>query len=240
MDSIGVFPIPGCRAPVSCLTHLSAAPVFAVLGYFLVQQGRGHWARTISLTVLVVSTVFLLSISGVYHLLGPGTGRNVMRQLDVAAIFALIAGTVTPVPAILFRGFNRWAPLILVWFAAAMGITLMSIFGENLPPEFGTATFLVLGWGGLISCILLWKRYGFFVRESIAVGRCRIHAGSWRPDVELADTDPRRHQSARVVALRCTHWPGTALEVRLRIRRRTARRQREVDSSHREPCCSRV
>ena len=82
--------------------------------FFLVQRGRGHWGRTVSLTVLVVATVFLLSLSGVYYLLAPGTGRNVMRQLDVAANFGLIAGTVTPARAILFRGFNRWAPLFLV------------------------------------------------------------------------------------------------------------------------------
>jgi channel protein (hemolysin III family) len=110
---------------------------------------------------MVLSTVSLLSISAVYHLLGPGTGRYVMRQLDVAGVFALIAGTVTPVHAILFSGFNRWEPLLLVWSVAATGITLTTIFSESLAPGVGIAIFLVMGWGGLISCILLWKRYGF-------------------------------------------------------------------------------
>lgn len=165
MDDITAFPIPGFREPVSCLTHLLATPVFVVLGCFLVRRGRGHWGHSASLVVMVLSTVFLLSMSAVYHLLGPGTGRDVMRQLDVAGVFALIAGTVTPVHAILFRGFNRWAPLLLVWSAAATGITLRTIFSEELPRGVGTAVFLVMGWGGAISCILLWSRYGFwFVR----------------------------------------------------------------------------
>ncbi len=160
-DEIDVYSIPGFREPVSCFTHLFALPVFAVVGVYLLRRGRGNWGRTISQGTMVFSTLFLLSMSAVYHLLGPGTGRVVMRHLDIAGVFVLIAGTVTPVHAILFRGFNRWAPLLLVWTAAATGITLRTIFSTRLAPGVGSGVFLVMGWGGLISCILLWKRYGF-------------------------------------------------------------------------------
>ena len=161
MEIIDTYPIPGFREPVSCFTHLLAVPVFATLGYYLVRKGRGNWCRSISLAIMALCSVFLLSMSAVYHLLGPGAARNVMLQLDVAGVFALIAGTVTPVHAILFRGFNRWAPLLLVWSAAATGITLRSIFSKSLAPGVGTAIFLLLGWGGLVSCVLLWRRFGF-------------------------------------------------------------------------------
>jgi len=167
----GVYSIPGFHEPVSCLTHLLAAPVFLVLGYFLIRRGRGDWRRTVSLSLMAISTVFLLSMSAVYHLLGPGTGRDVMRQLDIAGVFALIAGTVTPVHAILFSGFNRWGPLLLAWSAAITGITFRTMCAESLAPGVGVAIFLVLGWGGFISCILLWKRYGFlFVKPLLAGG----------------------------------------------------------------------
>lgn len=165
MDDIDAIPIPGFREPVSCWTHLLAAPVFAVIGYFLIRRGRGSRGRSLSLGVMAVATVFLLSMSAVYHLLGPGTARSVMRHLDIAGVFALIAGTVTPVHAILFRGFHRWAPLLLVWSAAATGITLRTIFSKSLPSGVGIGIFLIMGWGGLISCVLLWRRYGFtFIR----------------------------------------------------------------------------
>ncbi|MBT6486832.1 MAG: DNA-binding protein [Planctomycetaceae bacterium] len=161
MDDIDVYAIPGFHEPVSCFTHLLAAPIFLILGYILVRRSRGNRWHAVSLAVMALCTVFLLSMSAVYHLLGPGTGRYVMRQLDVAGVFALIAGTVTPVHAILFSGFNRWAPLLLIWAAAAAGITLRTVFPEGLAPGVGTGIFLLLGWGGLISCILLWRRYGF-------------------------------------------------------------------------------
>lgn len=171
MDEFEVYSIPGFQEPFSCFTHLFAAPVFAVLGFFLVRRGREpadgngrtkrHWGRTLSLLLMASSTVFLLSMSGVYHLLGPGTGRYVMKQLDVAGVFALIAGTATPVHAILFTGIQRWGPLLLMWSIAITGITLRTIFWESLPGTAGLAIFLVMGWGGALSCYLLWRRYGF-------------------------------------------------------------------------------
>lgn len=161
MDDIDVHGLPGFREPVNCFTHLSAVFAFAILSFYLIRKGRGNWIRTASLAIMAFSSVFLLSMSGVYHLLGPGAGRDVMRHLDIAGVFALIAGTMTPVHAILDRGFYRWAALLVVWSAAATGITLTTVFSENLPSGVGVGIFLLFGWGGLISCIRLWRRYGF-------------------------------------------------------------------------------
>lgn len=161
MEHIQAYSIPGFREPFSCLTHLVAAPVFAVLGYFLVRRGHGCWVRTGSLAIMVLSSVFLLSMSAVYHLLDQGAARQVMRQLDVAGVFALIAGTITPVHAILFRGVSRWAPLLLIWSAAIMGIVLRSISPYGLSEGVGAGLFLLMGWSGLVSFIILWRRYGF-------------------------------------------------------------------------------
>mgnify|MGYP001072582181 CR=1 FL=1 len=66
--------------PVSSLTHLAAALVFALLGPFLIARGRGARPVT-SLAVFAFSCVLLLSLSGVYHLLTPGTaGRSVLMR----------------------------------------------------------------------------------------------------------------------------------------------------------------
>lgn len=170
MDAIGVYSIPGIHEPVSCFTHLLAAPIFAVLGYFLVLRGRGNRIREASLVIMAVSSVFLLLMSGCYHLLEPGASRSIMCQLDVAAVFVLIAGTITPVHAILFQGFNRCVPLLLVWSVAATGITLRTVFPESLGPGMGIAIFLVLGWGGMISCFALWRRYGFSFVQPLLLG----------------------------------------------------------------------
>ena len=107
-----VFSIAGFSDPVSSLSHLAGAMVFALLSIILLQRGRGDFGRMASLSVFAFSSVLLLSLSGVYHLLTPGTaGREVLQRLDHAAIFVLIAGSFTPVHAILFRGAWRWGML---------------------------------------------------------------------------------------------------------------------------------
>src|SRR5207253_742757 len=124
-EAMDILPIAGFREPVSSLSHLIGAGVFAVLGFFPIRRGLGSPARVISLAVYVFATIFLLSMSGVYHLLDfGGSARAVLQRLDHGAIFVLIAGTFTPPHIILFRGPGRWGMLLLIWGAAAAGITL--------------------------------------------------------------------------------------------------------------------
>jgi channel protein (hemolysin III family) len=160
MDLIEAAPLPGFREPVNCFTHLLAACAFSILSIYFVRRGRGSWNRTVSLAVMAFSSVFLLSMSAVYHSLGAGVGRAVMRQLDIAAVYVLIAGSMTPVHAILDTGVTRWASLLVIWLAAATGITLTTVFAASLPTSVIVGLFLLFGWGGLISFIRLRRRYG--------------------------------------------------------------------------------
>lgn len=152
--------IPGFSDPVSSLTHLAAAVVFAILGAFLIARGRG--ARpVISLAVFAFSCVLLLSLSGVYHLLSPGTaGRSVLMRLDHAAIFVLIAGSFTPVHVILLRNLWHWHLLAWIWVAAIAGLVLKTVYFDATPQWFGLLMYLGLGWLGLISTIALARRFG--------------------------------------------------------------------------------
>jgi channel protein (hemolysin III family) len=167
-----VYPIPGFSHPVSSLSHLLGAGVFALLGFFLLRRGKGNTAYMISLSVFVFSCVFLLSMSGVYHLLEPGgAGNQVLQRLDHAAIFALIAGSFTPVHVILFRGFWRWGVLLLIWASAATGITLKVIFFDEIPEWMSLALYLGMGWMGLASGISLGRRHGFaFIKSLVFSG----------------------------------------------------------------------
>jgi channel protein (hemolysin III family) len=153
--------IPGFSDPVSSLSHLAGAAVFAVLGAFLIARGRGDARRVIALAVFVFSCVLLLSLSGVYHLLTPETaGRGVLLRLDHAAIFILIAGSFTPVHAILLR--ERWQQYLLagIWAAAITGLVLKTVYFDVMPPWLGLLMYLGLGWLGLISTIALARRFG--------------------------------------------------------------------------------
>lgn len=160
MENIHAYAIPGLREPVSSLSHLLGAAVFSVLAYFLVRRGRGRWNRTASLAIFALATLLTLSLSSVYHLLPSGTARRVLLRLDVASVFVLIAGTFTPIHLILFTGRSRWLPLLLMWCAATAGLTLRIVFFEHLSSGVGTLLFLLMGWGGGLTGVVLLRRYG--------------------------------------------------------------------------------
>jgi channel protein (hemolysin III family) len=160
------------------LTHLAGAGVFACLTPILLRRGRGNTLRLASLGVLAFSTVALLSLSGTYHLLTPDTpGRAVLRRLDHGAIFVLIAGTFTPLHVILFQGAWRWAPLLFVWVCAIVGVTLKSIFFEDLAEWLGLLLYLGMGWLGAVSGLELWRRYGPAFVSSLLWGGVAYTAG---------------------------------------------------------------
>ena len=168
---IDVFALSGFREPFSSVSHLIGAAVFAGLSYDLVRCGRGDVVRTASLCVLSLSTVVLLLLSGVYHIFSPGPVREFMLRADVAGVFLLIAGSMTPGHAILFSGWWRWGALFLIWTIAVTGIIWRIMFCENSPGPAGIAFFLFFGWGSVITAFLLWRRNGWrFIRPAVMSG----------------------------------------------------------------------
>jgi len=146
------FSIPGFAEPASSFTHLLGAGVAAVAGVFLLWRGRGNRLRVGALAVFVFGVVLLLAVSGTYHSIDPVSGeRIVMRHLDHAAIWILIASTFTPLHILLLRGGWRWGMLAAIWGGAIAGICLELFFLESIPHWLIVLCFLVLGWMGAIS-----------------------------------------------------------------------------------------
>jgi channel protein (hemolysin III family) len=174
-----IVSIPGFADPFSSLSHLIGAGIFLFLSFFLIRRGRGDRARVASLVIFSFGAVLLLSISGVYHLLQPsGAAREVLRRLDHAAIFILIACSFTPPHVILFCGPGRWAMLLLIWMFAVVAISLKLVFFSYLPPVVGTGLYLAMGWLGLVSGISLAKRHGFNLAAPLLWGGVAYSIGA--------------------------------------------------------------
>jgi channel protein (hemolysin III family) len=101
-------------------------------------------------------------MSGVNHMLAVDSpARSIIGRIDHSAIFVLIAGTFTPVHGILFRGWGRWLPLLLIWTAAIAGITLKCLYFNDWPRSLGVGLYLLLGWLGAISGVAIARGFGF-------------------------------------------------------------------------------
>lgn len=171
--------IPGFSEPFSSISHLLGALIFFVYGIKLIYMARCHFGWAVAVAVFVLSGVFLLSMSGVFHLLElQGVNRAVLQRLDHAGIFALIAGTFTPVHSILFTGFWRWGFLITIWSLAIAGITLKSIFFNDLAEWVGLVAYLGLGWFGILSAYLTHRLHGFTIIKPLVYGALAYTVGA--------------------------------------------------------------
>jgi channel protein (hemolysin III family) len=166
------LPFAGIADPVSSLSHLFGAVLFLPLGILLLRLGRGSTGRLSYLGIYIFSVLFLLTMSGVYHMLPHhSAGSEVMIRLDHAAIFVMIAGGFTPAHGILFRQAGRWGMLTLIWGLALAGVAFKVIFFNLIPETLGLGLYLGLGWFGFLSGAVLWRRFGgAFVRPLLFGG----------------------------------------------------------------------
>lgn len=204
--------IPGFSDPFSSITHLLGALFFLISCYKLVHLADGIRERVIAVRVFVYSAVFLLTMSGVFHLLEHETiGRAVLQRLDHAGIFALIAGTFTPVHTILFKGFWRWGFLLLIWTLAILGITLKSIFFNDMAEWLGLFFYLGLGWLAIASAYLTHRLHGLEVIKPLLYGGLAYTIGaslefSQYPIVIAGVVGPHELFHIAVLAGIAWHW----------------------------------
>lgn len=174
-----LIPIPGFADPVSSISHLLVAGAFALAAYRILRLGRGHRGRTVALAIYAGSVILLFSMSGVFHLLSPGTaGREVLQRLDHASIFTLIAGTYTAVHGILFRGWLRWGIIAFAWIVTATAIPLKTVFFREMPEWLGLTLYLAFPWIGLLSGYLLWRRHGVRYVATFVMGGVAYTVGA--------------------------------------------------------------
>jgi hemolysin III len=132
--------------PVSGLTHLAGA-FSALIGLFALLSWSGsdaHWV--ISLQIYGASLFLMFFTSGVYHLAPVSArARAVLRQLDHAAIYLLIAGTYTPFCVNAFSGFWQWGFLAIIWSLAVVGIAI-KVFTIHAPRWATAGIYVLMGW----------------------------------------------------------------------------------------------
>jgi hemolysin III len=154
--------LPWLYDPFSAATHLFGAALFLALGVLLLRRGQGDTGRLAYLAVYAIACVLLFGASGLFHAAADGTGlRGFAHRLDHAAIFVLIAASFTPGLGILFRGAERWVPLLLLWLAALAGVAVKMAFFEAVGRTLDLTFYLGLGWLGAIPAVSLYRRYGF-------------------------------------------------------------------------------
>jgi hemolysin III len=139
------------RDPVSGWTHFAAA-VAAVFGLaVLLMFGYGSLPLEIALFVYGFSLIFMFSASAAYHLVNATQKvTQILRKMDHAAIYLLIAGTYTPICYYFFTGFWHWGLLAIIWVMALAGV-IVKLFVINAPRWITAGIYLLMGWLSILA-----------------------------------------------------------------------------------------
>ncbi len=138
------------REPVSGWSHCVGLLLALIGTYILWRRTTGEPSKRLSMLVYGLTLVFCYSASTLYHGVRlPPQDIAAFARLDGVGIFALIAGSYTPIAWCLMRGpWRRWT-LAAVW-GTAFTATALIAGGRHFSPVLATTLYLAMGWGAVV------------------------------------------------------------------------------------------
>lgn len=143
---------------LNSITHLVGTALAVVGAAYLLTRAAGQddpWKIT-GVALFAFALVTLYSASTLYHAI-QGPLKALLRRIDHAAVFLLIAGTYAPF-ALGLRDMIGLAMFVLVWLLAACG--MWQAVRRRPDEDPSPVPHLVLGWLGAVALIPLTETLG--------------------------------------------------------------------------------
>jgi hemolysin III len=170
--------------------HLGTAPVALLAGLVLVAVGPTLAGR-LTAAVFTLTAVLLFGMSAVYHRGNWTTGiRGVLRRIDHANIFLIIAGTYTPLSVMLLPRDSAILALTIVW-PGAIGGLLLSVLWIHAPRWLYVPLYLALGWVAVGFMRPFYEAGGPAIVALIAAGGVAYTIGAAIYGTKWPDPSPR-------------------------------------------------
>jgi hemolysin III len=180
-----VLPKPKFRGRLHQLAFYVAVPQ----GIALVVAAAGALER-IGGIIYAVTLAGLYGVSAAYHRLKWSPRALLrMRRLDHSMIFALIAGTYTPIALVAMHGVWRVVVLASVWAGASSGI-VMKLVGLERTRKITAAMYIVLGWLALAAAPAIVPQLDVLEMSLIAAGGVLYTVGAIVLATHRPDPDP--------------------------------------------------
>lgn len=119
----------------------SLIAVIALIAYAAGREG----ANLFSLGVYGAGMLAMFGCSAAYNMVEREGLKAVLRRLDHAAIFLMIAGTYTPVAVMVVGGLWGYGLLAVVWAVALFGVP-MKLFAPDRLSRWAVPLYLIQGW----------------------------------------------------------------------------------------------
>jgi len=161
---------------LNSITHLVGTALAIAGSAVLIAHAasQGDPWKIVAFSIFGAGLVGLYAISTLYHSIR-GRAKAVLRRLDHAAIFLLIAGTYTPFTLVSLRGAFGWALFAAIWALALHGIWNAWRRKDGRDPS--PVPHLVMGWLGLTAVLPLADELGWAGIGWLAAGGALYTAG---------------------------------------------------------------
>ncbi len=129
--------------------HAGTFPVAIALGVILIVFADGVAAK-VSSAVFMLCSLLLFGVSALYHRFNwSDRTKRVLKRLDHANIFLLIAGSYTPITVLALPQDKAILLLSLVWGGALLGIGFR-VFWISAPRWLYVPLYVLLGWAAVM------------------------------------------------------------------------------------------
>jgi hemolysin III len=144
------YPTPAAKC-ADLVVHIVGLTLALVGGVVLLALAvrAGSITRVVGVSIYAAGVVAMLAFSTAYNF-ARARHRPVLRRLDHAGIFLMIAGSYTPFTLHNLTGGWAWGMTIAVWAIAAVG-ALGKLFARKVDRKLWVAVYLALGWLVLVA-----------------------------------------------------------------------------------------
>jgi hemolysin III len=170
--------------------HAGIFPIAVIAGIVLVAVAPSPAAR-ITGAIYTMTAALLFGVSALYHR-GHWTPRvqAVLRRLDHANIFLIIAGTYTPFTILLLDDRDARILLSLVWLGALTGVAFRVLW-LGAPRWLYVPIYIGLGWAAVFWLPSFGSRGGATVLALIIAGGVLYSAGAVVYALKRPNPSPR-------------------------------------------------
>ena len=117
----------------------------------LIAAAVAHGTSVAAVAVYAFALIAMLIFSAAYSLGAHLRFHEVLRRLDYAAIFVMIAGTYTPFTAGVLIGGWAVGLTAAVWAIAALGVVLKTVLAPHGLRNVTTLLYIAFGWIGVVA-----------------------------------------------------------------------------------------
>src|SRR5262249_15826703 len=170
--------------------HLGMFPAVLVAGLVLTALADSSRGR-VACGIYVLTACLLFGVSALYHR-GNWSPRmdGILRRLDHANIFLIIAGTYTPLTMLLLPDTKGQWLLWGIWAAPAAGI-VFRVFWVGAPRWLYTPCYLAMGWAAVFFLPDFMRAGGIAVLVLVIVGGLLYSAGGVVYGIKRPNPSPR-------------------------------------------------